>query len=199
MKSTPSKGRPRSLTSEAAILQATLKLLDSNEIRDVSYEAIAKLAGVGKATLYRWWPTKSFLILDAISSRVQAAQPIPDTGSALMDFKINLKALTDLYKAPETGPILVQLWGECLLNKSFRQVFRERFFDLRRGALRIIWERGVSRGELRPDVDFQLFMDLIYGPLIMRLMMDHAPLDEVEAERTVSVAFRGLATDEYGD
>jgi AcrR family transcriptional regulator len=192
MQSKPSKGRPRSLSAEAAILQATLKLLDSNEIRDVSYEAIAKLAGVGKATLYRWWPTKSFLILDAISSRVQAAQPIPDTGSALNDFKINLKALTALYKAPDTGPLLVQLWGECLLNKSFRQVFRDRFFDLRRGALKIIWERGVSRGEIRADVDSELFMDLIYGPLIMRLMMDHAPLDDVEAERTVSVAFQGL-------
>jgi len=186
-------GRPRSTAVEAAILQASFELMLETSVRDMTMDAISHRAGVSKATLYKWWPSKLHLGLDALLSKGQSSAPVPDTGSAIEDFRQNLKGILKFYTHPKTGPMLMQLWGECLNSQEMLRVYRERFFNPRRAGLYVIYERGVARGDIDPAFDVELVLDLVYGPIIMRLLTGHGAVNESEADLIVQTAFVGIS------
>src|SRR5215469_113770 len=93
-------GRQRSKESEDAILAATLCLLKEKPLRDITIEEIARKAGVGKATIYKWWPSKAYVALDAFLGKMNKMVPTPDTGSAEGDFKEQLNSLIAFYTSP---------------------------------------------------------------------------------------------------
>jgi AcrR family transcriptional regulator len=185
------RGRQRSVAAEAAILAATMKLLQKQSLREITADAIANEAGVSKATLYKWWPNKNLVALDAFMARLKAEIVIPDTGSAQKDFTQQLQALIAFYTSP-FGKLFCQFLAEGQNDDSFLKLFRERFLKVRRDALKIVLQRGVARGELRGEVDSELALDLIFGPMVYRLMAGHAPLDETQAKAIVQTVFRGL-------
>ena len=185
------RGRQRSLEAETAILSATSELLKEKPLREVTTDAIAQRAGVSKATLYKWWPNKNVVALDAFLSSMKVRVGIPDTGSAFKDFTLHLEDVIQFYTTPY-GRLLCQFIAEGQSDPEFLTLFRERFLQARRDAVRTIWERGVTRGELRDDVESDIGLDLIFGPMVYRLLTGHAPLDKANAEAMVAVAFRGL-------
>jgi AcrR family transcriptional regulator len=185
------RGRQRSAESESAILSATLQLLERKPLRDITIEAIAEKAGVGKATIYKWWPSKAYVALDAFLIRMKAAVPAPDTGSARDDFTVQLKSLIRFYATP-IGRIYSQFVAEGQSDPEFLKLFRERFLSPRRESLKAIWQRGVARGEIRSGLDADLVLDLVYGPTIFRLMVGHGPLDDFEAENMIAALFAGI-------
>jgi len=186
-----SRGRPRSEESEEAILAATLQLLIEKPLRDISIEEIARKAGVGKATIYKWWPSKAYVALDVFLRDVQRMVPTPDTGSTKRDLLQQLRSSMAFYMGP-AGRILGQFVAEAQSDEEFASLFRERFLKPRREATGVIFDRGVKRGEIDQDLDRELVLDLIYGAAVYRLMVRHAPLDRNMADRIVSALFGGL-------
>ncbi len=111
-------------------------------------DAIAERAGVSKATIYKWWPNKRLVALDAYLAGMTERVLMPDTGSAERDFTEQLQSLTEFYLSP-IGRLFNQFIAEGQSDPGFLALFRERFLYARRDAARMMWRRGVDRGEIR--------------------------------------------------
>jgi AcrR family transcriptional regulator len=192
------RGRQRSLEAKAAILKATLQLLERKPLRKVTADAIAKRAGVSKATIYKWWPNKNLVALDAYLEGMTARVPTPDTGSAEIDFTVQLKLLTAFYTSTVGRPFC-QFIAEGQNDPVFLALFRERFLYARREAARVMWQRGVERGEIWERIDGEIVLDLIYGPTIFRLLAGHGSLNDSESEAMIKAVFGGLRRSNYHD
>lgn len=191
-----SRGRQRSIEAEVAILKATLYLLERKPLRKVTADAIAKRAGVSKATIYKWWPNKSLVALDAYLAGMTERVTMPDTGSAEKDFTEQLQSVMTFYKSP-LGRLFGQFIAEGQSDPGFLALFRERFLYARRDAARIMWRRGVDRGEIREDIDAEIVLDLVYGPMIFRLLAGHGSLSDQESAYMVEAVFNGARRPGY--
>ena len=190
------RGRHRSLEAEASILKAALDLLERKPLREVTADAIARRAGVSKATIYKWWPNKNLVALDAYLGGMTERVAIPNTGSAELDFTVQLKSVTAFYKSP-LGRLFCQFIAEGQSNPGFLALFRQRFLYLRRDSARVMWRRGVDRGEIRKEIDGEIVLDLIYGPMVFRLLAGHGSLNDHESEAMIEAIFGGLRQPGY--
>ena len=190
------RGRQRSTAAEAAILKATLHLLERRPLRSVTADAIAQRAGVSKATIYKWWPHKNLVALDAYLANMAQLVVVPDTGSAERDFTIQLKSLTSFYTSKK-GRIFCQFIAEGQSDPGFLALFRERFLFARRDAARVMWRRGVERGEIRKEMDSDVVLDMVYGPTIFRLLAGHGALNDAESETIVAAVFSGIRSAKF--
>jgi AcrR family transcriptional regulator len=181
----------RSEASRSAILEATVALLEEATVQKLSIEAIAKKAGVGKTTIYRWWPSKAAVVIDAFIEHHLVNTPIPEDLPVREALVVHLRSLIRQYAGPE-GRLVAQLIAESQYDESTLADFRERFWDGRRAAIDALLERGVESGEVRADVDVDLLVEMVYSPVYLRLLFGHRPLDEAYAEQAVAVAFAGM-------
>jgi AcrR family transcriptional regulator len=188
----PRRGRPRSEQSRVAVLRATSELMREVGLRAMTTEEIAARSGASKATIYKWWPNKYAVAVEAFLSEMLAESPDPDTGSARDDLQIALRGLLRFY-ASTSGRVFAQLVGEAQFDPVIAQELRDRLVGSRRQLVRAIFDRGVARGELRAEVDPEAAIDLVFGPAMYRLVAGHAPLDDAAADAIVDVAMRGLA------
>lgn len=185
------RGRQRSEESEDAILCATLQLLKAKPLRDISIEEIARKAGVGKATIYKWWPSKAYVALDAFLRKMNRMVPNPDTGSVEADLKKQIHYLASFYTS-STGRIFGQFLAEAQSDREFARLLRERFMKPRREIAGVIFDRAVKRGEVDPSLDRDLVLDLIYGPVLYRLLIVQSPFGRKRVAALVSTLFQGL-------
>ena len=185
-------GRPRSQQSRAAVLRATSELMREVGLRAMTTEDIAARSGASKATIYKWWPNKYAVAVEAFLSEMAVESADPDTGSAREDFRLALRGLIHFYTG-ENGGAYAQLVGEAQFDPKIGAELRDHLVGSRRELVRAIWDRGVARGELRADVDPEVAIDLIFGPAMYRLVAGHAPLDDTAAEAVIDAAIRGLA------
>ncbi len=188
----PARGRPRSEASRGAIIGATNLLLRTIGLSRMSIEAVAEASGVGKTTIYRWWPSKGTLALDAYLEDMRAKVVVPDTGDSGEDLRRHAQAVIGFY-AGEEGRIFAQFMAEAQSDPRLAEAFRERFLAQRRAAVKSIWQRGVARGDFRDDVDADVAMDMIFAPIVYRLLAGHAPLVKSLADMLVDAALHGLA------
>ena len=192
------RGRQRSTKVQEAVLSATWKLLEKHRLTEISADAIAQKPKVSKATLYKWWPNKSLIAVEAFEAKMHSFVAMPDTGSAREDFLEHLCATIDFYKS-WSGDLICQFIAEGQRSPEFLAIFRERFIDRRRDGPRLMWQRAVDRGQIRGDVDLELFLDLIYGPMIYRLLVGHGPLDHAEAAAIIKAVFRAVGSESEND
>jgi AcrR family transcriptional regulator len=151
---------------------------------------VADRSGVAKTTIYRWWPSKPALLLEALSSLRQRAL-VPDTGSIRDDAVAHLRGHIEVFQEPGTAPILADALAEALRNPELDQALPG-FIAAQREPFRQALERGVDRGELPADLDYQLTMDLLIGPIVNRALVTRGPLEPALAERIVDIVFGGL-------
>ena len=185
------KGRPRNAETEKAILAASYELLLENGFGAVTVEKIAERAKVSKATIYKWWPNKAAVVMDGFLSAAMSRLPVPDTGSIINDIVIQVTNLARFLTSRE-GKVINELIAEGQFDLKLAEEYRARYFNPRRLDSRCILERGVHRGELKKDLDIELSMDLIYGPLFYRLLVTGEKIDEPFIEVLINYAFEGI-------
>ena len=170
-----SPGRPRSEQARLSILSSTLKLLGENGFSELTIEAVAAHASVGKATVYRWWPNKAALIADAFASSTTRKLHFPDTGSVRTDMSQQMRQLVKIFRS-RRGRIVSAILGAGQSDRDVIAAFRERFLKPRRQEAYETLRRAILRGELREDVDMDLLLDSLYGPIYMRFLIRHDKL-----------------------
>jgi AcrR family transcriptional regulator len=183
-------GRPRSEDARKAILRSTLKLLQETGFPDLSIEAIAADADVGKATVYRWWPNKAALVADAFSSSADRELRFPNTGSVRSDMSGQMKHLVRILRG-RRGRIVAALIGGGQSDPELIQAFRERFMMPRRQEAYETLRRGIARRELAHDLDLDLMLDTLYGALYMRFLIRQSGLTEEYVDEVVSLVMDG--------
>ena len=187
-------GRPRSEHSRRAVLRATSDLLHEVGLRAMTTDGIASRSGASKATIYKWWPNKYAVAVEAFLSELHEGATEPDTGSAREDFRQVLLGLIRFYRGA-SGQVLAQLVGEAQFDPQAAAELRDRLLGSRRRFVLEAWDRGVARGELRPDVDRELAVELITGPALFRLFAGSGPLDDSLADEVVDAVMDGLECD----
>jgi AcrR family transcriptional regulator len=169
-------GRPRSEAARRAILQSTLRLLRTTGFHELSIEAIAANANVGKTTVYRWWPNKGALVVDAFSCSVRKQLLFPDTGSVYSDISLQMGHLVKIFRS-RRGEIVAALIGGGQTDPELIETFRERFVRPRRLEAYATLRRGIERGELPKNTDLDLILDCLYGAVYMRFLIWQDGLD----------------------
>jgi AcrR family transcriptional regulator len=183
-------GRPRSEESRVSILRSTLKLLRETGFPQLSIEAIAADAEVSKATVYRWWPTKAALVADAFSASADQELRFPNTGSVRKDMSLQMRQVVRVFRSPR-GKVVAALLAGGQSDPELIAAFRERFLWPRRKQAYQTLQRGIDRGELPADLDLDLALDALYGPIYMRFLIRHSELEERFADELCELVLRG--------
>lgn len=191
----PHRGRPRSEKARRAILDAANEILADPRSGRLTIEAVAMKAGVGKPTIYRYWPNARALEMAAMLEL-----PAPDTsvhagGSAVSDLTLQLEKVVAIFAA-KRGRQMAQMVAASEQDSELSKLFRNTVILKSRDEGRAILERAIAEGHLRANLKIEIALDMIYGPLFYRLLVGHAPLDDVFASDLVATALKGLASDE---
>jgi AcrR family transcriptional regulator len=186
-------GRPRSARVDEAVVEAVIDLLaEGTAAEALSIEAIATRAGVGKATIYRRWPNKEAILVDAVAS---LKGPVPEiAGQSVRDDLITLLRPVGRNQNTRAARVLPCLISEFKRSPSLRQVY-EKVLAPRRQLMRDVLRRGIDAGDLRPDIDIEAVMAMLVGPMVAQSVMDWNPtLDrETLPERLVAAAWPAIA------
>src|SRR5436190_9184412 len=187
------RGRPRSGEADRAILTATVDLLAERGLAAMSIEEVAARAGVGKTTIYRRWPSKGLLALDAFVISFRAEQPLPDTGSLRGDLLSALRAWVRAVTQTAMGPLLTGLIAEAQHDPELRGAWRDRVLEPMRSQHRIMLDRAIERGEIPASVDRDVVLDLFFGAAEHRLLLGHLPMTGDFIAEVVDVILAGIA------
>lgn len=163
------KGRPRSEKSRKAILNATNKLLLQTSVQELSIESIAKKAKVGKTTIYRWWPNKTAVVMDALANQPGMQTPLPTASSHTEAITMQLDKLIRLVDS-NNGQVIAQLFSEAQASELSLNIFKDNLLEPLMDAIRYSIEEGQRNGEFRDDIDVALAADMMCGPIFFRLM-----------------------------
>jgi AcrR family transcriptional regulator len=187
------RGRPRSEPARQAILAAAADLLLTRGLAAVSMDAVAARAGVSKATIYRWWPTKETLALDALYEQLTEPSPEPpDTGTLRGDLLALLLGWIERVGDRPFGRVIGALITEAATDPVFGKLYRERYVEPRRAQARTIFARAMGRDEIAVGTDVEAAIDLLYGALYHRLLNGHAPLTQEFVETVVGIVVAGI-------
>jgi AcrR family transcriptional regulator len=189
------RGRPRSKLADSAILRAATDLLAERGLGGMSIEEVACRAGVGKATIYRRWPSRGALALDAFLAEFLGQQPLPDTGTLRGDLLTALRAWIRSVTQTSAGPMLSGLIAEVQQDRALAAAWRDRFVEPVRAQHAIMLDRAISRGEIPADTDKDVVIDLLFGPAYHRLLHGHPPLTDQFARRVVDLIVAALPAD----
>ena len=169
-------GRKRSEQSRLAILTATLDLVAEAGYGALTVEGIAARSGVGKQTIYRWWPSKADVLLDALATKADLYVPIPDEGTFRADLAAFLGSTFELGEKAQVADTLRALMAQAQIDPGFGKRFREDFLNRRREALGTLVDRARERGELPAEVSSRTVIDVVFGTLWYRLLATREPI-----------------------
>ena len=187
-----SPGRPRSEESRQSILRSTLKLLkQQGGFAELSIEAVAADANVGKTTVYRWWPSKGALAADAFFASAEEELQFPNTGSVQRDMKLQMRRVIRIFRS-DRGKVVAALLAGGQSDAELLEAFRERFLWPKRRQAYQTLQRGIDRGELPVTSDLDLILDALYGPIYMRFLIRHDQFDESFADEICGLVLKNL-------
>ncbi|MFZ1063144.1 MAG: TetR/AcrR family transcriptional regulator [Acidimicrobiales bacterium] len=178
-------------TAKVTILRAAGELLAERGLRQMTIEDVATRAGVGKSTIYRRWPSKGSLALDAFLQTFLATQPAVNTGTLEGDLHRALSFWVTTVDGTSTGRSLASLIAEVQLDPDLRFAWRENFLEVVRAQHRQIVAHAVSRGEIPRDSDANLIIDMLFGPAYHRLMHGHLALSNEFVAGDVAMVVAG--------
>lgn len=176
-RSAPRTGPYRNHVSHESIIAATWGLLEELGYHDLTIEGVAARAGVGKATIYRWWPSKGALVAEAISAHLDHA-PLPDTGDVRSDLKASIQVAIDNYSGTVAGVAIPALLADLTFDSSSYDSFVQSFLRPRREASAAVVQRAIDEGRLPADTDINLLLDIWAGTIFYRVLISREPLGE---------------------
>ena len=186
------RGRTRDADAKQRILDATFELLAAQGPGKVSIDEIAREASVGKQTIYRWWPSKHAVVIDALLEHSIRDTPFRDSGDARADLRHHMRGVVRLFTSP-TGVLIREVLADAISDEAVAAGFVERFWQPRRDLSTQFLMRAMERGQVRNDVDVEAALDSIYSPLWVRLIIGFAPLDLPFVDRVLDVVWAGLS------
>ncbi len=184
-------GRPRSEASREAILAAASALLDEVGCAALTIEGIAARAGAGKRTIYRWWPTKGAIVIEAFLASISPDIVFRTTASARADLKRQLRSVVRTYNGKD-GRTVRDLIALGQSDTAMLKDFVDGYIEPRRRLARTVLDRARANGEINQTADLDEVIDGLYGPIFTRLLFRHAPLTENFIERHVEIVLNGL-------
>jgi AcrR family transcriptional regulator len=185
------RGRPRSEHGRQAILRAARELLAEGGPGAVTMEAVAERAGVGKPTVYRWWPDRHAVAMAALMDTDRASVRVAANLPALTALRKELVRIAERFATP-TGRHVATMIAAADRDSELSKSFRNHFVLARRAEGKALLIQAIRQGEIRRGVALEVALDLLYGALFFRLLMGHAPLDAAFAKRLLSEVLRGL-------
>jgi AcrR family transcriptional regulator len=189
------RGRPRSETAQTAILSAAIALLLDQGLHAMSMDDVAERAGVSKATIYRWWASKEMLALDALATAwaTPSSTKQRETGSLRGDLLAHLRPWVRQVNEKPYGRVIAGLVAQAQTDPEFATLYRELFVQPRRDAMRPVLLRAIARGEIAPDTDLEVSLDLLYGPIYHRLLHRHAPLNDRFTQQVIDAVIKAIS------
>jgi len=189
-------GRPREARADRAIIEATVELIAERGVHAFRTEDVAARAGVGKGAIYRRYPSKDELVTAAVGALVDEEIVVPDTGSTRADLLALMREAIELYGGSSPGRLMANLVSAMAQRPELARTVRDGFLAGRRAALTEVLRRGIERRDLRADLDLELALDVLGGPLFYRLLITGGPIDEQLAENVTDLMLRGFASEE---
>jgi AcrR family transcriptional regulator len=186
-------GRPRSTECETTILQATRELLVEAGVRGLTIEKVAARAGVAKTTIYRRWRDKDELALAVVLDMVEQVALLPELGNTRDELLAFVNAAVEVLGSTLMGRVMQGLVSELATDPELAQAFRDGAVSVRGAEVERLVQRGIARGDLRPDTDAGSAHELLLGPVYYRLLLTGQPLDRAFATRTVDAVLRAFA------
>ncbi|MBG0828236.1 TetR/AcrR family transcriptional regulator [Planomonospora sp. ID67723] len=191
--SVPPNPHRRSEASRRAILEAALRLCIESGYGQLTIEGIAASAGVSKKTIYRWWPSKGAVVLEALDDLATTVVDYPDTGDLVVDLRTQLTAVIALL-SPADRSAVVGLIAEALQNADLAHELRERLIAPRIAQFKERMRRAQLEGQIATDADLDIAVDLLYGPLYHRLVFHLGMPDSRQLGELIEHALRALNT-----
>lgn len=180
----------RSARAHQAILTATTDLLADVGYGPLTIEGVAARAGVAKTTVYRWWPTKGALVIEAVS--VALPMPAqPDTGDLRQDLLVAVRRAMHTIARTPTGAVIPALAADVMSDPQLAELFRSQLIRPRRSAVVEVLRRAAARGDLPRDVDTDLLLDIYAGVVFYRIVVSGEPVTDLLAEQLVDLLLTG--------
>ncbi len=186
-------GRPRSEKAREAVVQAAHDLLTEEGAAGLSIEAVAKRAGVGRPTIYRWWPSAADIALEAVLRRADADIPVPAVEP--LEEALGLFLRRSMRALDWGGPHLRFLMAQAQKDAAFGERFREGFVARRRAVMLSLLQRAGESGRRSSGIGLDLAVDMVFGAMWYRLLTGHAPLDAAFADDLTEAAMRLVQED----
>ena len=185
------RGRPRSELHHKLILQTAIDLVIELGFREVSIESIAARAGLAKTTIYRRWPNKASLVMDAFMIRFGSGPRLPKSKEITETIRTHMRRMAKVFRSKE-GALLNALLAEAQFDTNLAAVIRERWTLPRRRTAVAIFQKAITRGELRADINVEASIDLLYAPMYYRLQMGTGFLSDAYIDKIFDYAMKGL-------
>jgi AcrR family transcriptional regulator len=183
---------PRPNASSDEILITTIQLIAQHDVLGVTVDMVAEKAGVGKTTIYRRWPSREDLIFEALSY-IDYPEADPDTGSLREDLTVLLKSLVHFLNRPEGGGVYAAFLNAAMRDSKLASL-REKVSRKARVDYERAIARGIARGELVPDVNVRLMIDVLIAPFIYRRIGDNVNARQSDVRRIIDVAMAAFGT-----
>ncbi|TXH24835.1 TetR/AcrR family transcriptional regulator [Mycobacterium sp. SMC-16] len=177
----------RSEAAREAILRAADDLLAEKGFSGVTIEGIAKAAGVAKQTVYRWWSSKTEVLMDAFLEDAAAALEPPDTGHLGSDLRAHLRATAHFLTTDDAGVVYRALIGQAQHDSELARTFRSRYLDDQRTRDQKPFLRAIERNELPPDTDVAALAEWLVGPIHHRVIVTGEPIDDTFLDAIVDI------------
>lgn len=186
-------GRPRSDSTRAAILLAAYEILMAGGFAAFTIEGVAARAGAGKATIYRWWPSKGALAVEAFMvAVVPRMDSIRETRSAIADLRAQVHVAARIYRG-RAGVLLRELLALSQEDETTRRHLRRDFLEPRRRVGMASVRRALESGELDRSVDPEVLADVLWGPIFHRLLVIYRPMDARSIDRLLDIVLQGAS------
>lgn len=183
------RGRPRSAATTAAILEGAYQLMATTGLAATTIDAIAKHSNVSKMTIYKWWPSREALLIDAFLDQASRAVPLPAAGSPVARVRRHVATYAEALQG-EFGRVQLAVISECISKTGTAELFYDRYLGLRRGKMLEIIAAGQKDGSIgAPGVAGDIY-DAIYGSLFYRYVFGIKPLTPAYARNLVNLVLR---------
>ncbi len=188
------RGRPRSEQADRAIVEAALDVVADGGVDAFCVEAVAARAGVGKTTIYRRFPNRSALLTEALATLNDELPDAPDTGSVRGDLVALLEGWRSRHDCTHAGKVMARMLGAARSHPELFARYFDQVVEPRRERFRDVFRRAAARGEVRDDVDLELLVSAIIGPMLMSLLSSPAGRGpRMESAALVDLALLGAA------